>query len=88
MGEVFYYLGSFEGDRVEELEGVDIHVLRCRRGIPIPDQMQKKITHLLLPHLFGGPHIVSGEMACAAQIGPLGVRAVGLEKQILFHLVV
>jgi hypothetical protein len=88
MGEVFYYLGSFEGNHIEELEGADIHVLGCRRGIPIPEQMQKKITHLLLPHLLGGPHIVSSEMAGAAKIGPLGVRAVGLEKQILFHLIV
>jgi hypothetical protein len=50
--------------------------------------MQKKITHLLLPHLLGGPHIVSDKLAHTAKIGPLGVRAVGLEEQIPFHPVV
>ena len=88
MGEVLYYLGSFEGNGVEELESVDIHVLRCRRGVPIPHQMKEEIADLLLPHLLGGPHIVSDKLAHTAKISPLGVRAVGLEKQILFHLIV
>jgi hypothetical protein len=80
--------GSFEGDVVEELEGVDIHAQRGRGGLTLPDQMEEEAANLLLPHLFGRPHVVAGEMAGAAQVCPLGVRAVGLEEQILLHPVV
>jgi hypothetical protein len=66
MGDTLYCLGSFEGNGVEELEGVDIHVLRGGGGFTVPDQIEKEIAHLLLPHLFGGPHVVTGEMVGAA----------------------
>ena len=53
MGESLYGLGSFEGNGVEEFEGVDVHAQRCRRGFTIPDQMEEEAANLLLPHLFG-----------------------------------
>jgi len=88
VGNLLYGLGSFESDVVEEFEGVDVHAQRCRRGFTIPDQMEEEAANLLLPHLFGGPQVVAGEMACAAQVCTLRVRAVGLEEQIPFHPVV
>jgi hypothetical protein len=88
MGNPLYFLGSFEGDGVEKLEGIDVHAQRGRGGFTIPDQMEEEAANLLLPHFFGGSHIVVGEIAGAAQVCFLGVRAVGLEEQILSHPVV
>jgi len=88
MGNLLYGFGSFESDVVEELEGVDVHAQSCRGGFTIPDQMEEEAAHLLLPHLFGGSHVVAGEMAGASQVRPLRVRAVALEEQIPFHPVV
>jgi hypothetical protein len=80
MGNPLYFLGSFEGDVVEELEGIDLHAQRRRGGFTIPDEMQEEAANLLLPHLFGRPHVVADKMAGAAQVSLLGVRAVGLHK--------
>jgi hypothetical protein len=88
MGKTCHHFGPFEGDVVQELEGVDVHIQRCRGGLTVPDQMEKEIAHLLLPHFLRGPHIMLGEMAGAAQVIPLRVRAVRLEEQILLHLIV
>jgi len=88
MGNPFYDLRSFEGDVVEELEGVDVHVQRGRGGLTVPDQVEQEISHLLFPHLLRGPHTMLGEMAGAAQVTPHGVRTVSLEEQIPPHLIV
>jgi hypothetical protein len=88
MRETLHRLGSFEGNVVQELESVDVHVQGSRRDLAIPGQMEKKAAHLLLPHLLWGPHIMPGEMAGATQVCPLRVLAVGLKDQILFHLIV
>ena len=42
-------LGLFEGDVVEELEGVDVRVQRERGGLTIPNQMEEEVANLLLP---------------------------------------
>jgi hypothetical protein len=88
MGNPLDDLRSFEGDVEEKLEGADVHVQRGRGGLTVPDQVEKKIAHLLRPHLLRGSHIMLGEMAGAAQVTPHGVGAVGLEEQILSHLIV
>jgi hypothetical protein len=80
MGDPLYFLGSLEGDIIEELEGVDVHAQRGRGGLPVPDQMEEEAANLLLPHLFGRPQVVVGEMASTAQVCSLGVGAVGLEE--------
>jgi hypothetical protein len=80
MADPLDFLGSFEGDVIEELEGVDVHAQRGRGGFPVPDQMEKEVPDLLLTHLLGGPQVMAGEMAGATQVGSLGVRAVGLEE--------
>src|SRR3974377_2354623 len=67
MGDPLYGLGSFKGDGVEELEGVDVHAQRCRGGLTIPDQMEEEAANLLLPHLFGRPQAAVAETARASK---------------------
>jgi hypothetical protein len=42
--------------------------------------MEEEVPDLLLSHLSGRPQVIAGEMAGAAQVGSLGVRAVSLEE--------
>ena len=67
MGKIIYRLGLFEGYGVEELEGINMHVQRRRGGFTIPDEMQEEAANLLLPHLFGRPHVVADKMAGTAR---------------------